>query len=242
MLSADPLKVVILDYGLGNLFSVKHACEHAGMHATITCSHEEILKADAVILPGMGAFGDAMAALRRLDLIGPLRDVVASGKSLIGVCLGMQLLMSESYEFGRHQGLGFIEGSVVKFDNPVEGSTKLKVPQIEWNNIYRHTGQAPAGATANGDPWKNSPLEGLADGEFMYFVHSYHAKPEAPGVVLSVSQYGHIEFCSSFKYENIFAFQFHPERSGSQGLRIYRNLTSLIGKSGHAISPGREES
>ena len=232
MLSPDPLRIAILDYGLGNLFSVKHACEHAGMNATVTSSQEEILNADAVILPGMGAFGDAMEALRRLDLISPLHDVVSSGKSLIGVCLGMQLLMTESHEFGRHRGLGFVEGSVVKFDNPVEGSTKLKVPQIEWNNIYRPPGgRAPAGTTMNGEAWTNSPLEGLADGEFMYFVHSYHAKPDASDVVLSVSQYGHIEFCSSLKSANIFAFQFHPERSGVEGLRIYRNLASLIRKS-----------
>jgi imidazole glycerol-phosphate synthase subunit HisH len=239
MPDAQALKVAILDYGLGNLFSVKHACEHAGMHATITCSHEEILKADAVILPGMGAFGDAMESLRRLDLTAPLRDVVSAGKALIGVCLGMQLLMSESYEFGRHQGLGFIEGSVVKFDNPVEGSTRLKVPQIEWNNIYRNPGhQAPARATANGDPWKNSPLEGLANGEFMYFVHSYHAQPASPEVALSLSEYGHIQFCSSLRRGNIFAFQFHPERSGPHGLRIYKNLAALIGSQDPPRSPG----
>jgi imidazole glycerol-phosphate synthase subunit HisH len=228
---SESLNVAILDYGLGNLFSVKHACEHAGMQATITAAHDEILKADAVILPGMGAFGDAMESLRRLDLISPLRDVVAAGKVLIGVCLGMQLLMSESFEFGTHQGLGLIEGAVVKFDNPVEGPTKLKVPQIEWNNIYRHSYDHD-GNGKNCDSWKGSPLEGVAEGEYMYFVHSYHARPESTEVILSVSRYGQIEFCSSFQHQNIFAFQFHPERSGSEGLKIYRNLKSLIDKSG----------
>src|SRR6266403_757903 len=108
MSRAETLKVAILDYGLGNLFSVKHACKHAGMEATVTCKPTEIANADAVILPGMGAFGDAMEALSRLDLISPLHDVVSSGKPLIGVCLGMQLLMTESHEFGRHRGLGFV--------------------------------------------------------------------------------------------------------------------------------------
>ena len=230
----DSPRVAIIDYGLGNLFSVKHACEHAGMQASVTNSSDEILAAEAVILPGMGAFGDAMDNLRSLDLIGPLRDTVASGKPLIGVCLGMQLIMTEGFEFGRHKGLGFIEGDVVKFDNPVEGPVKLKVPQIEWNNIYR-TRRIQNG---DQDPWADSPLEGLADNEYMYFVHSYHARPESQNVMLSASQYGQIEFCSSLQHGNIFAFQFHPERSGPQGLVIYRNLASLIERSRNTSNPG----
>src|SRR5688572_19861058 len=122
MLSPTTPRVAILDYGLGNLFSVKHACEHAGMAGNVTCSGEQILNADAVILPGMGAFGDSMRSLERLDLISPLRDFVAAGKPLVGVCLGMQLLMTESYEFGIHKGLGFIEGPVLQFDNPMEAT------------------------------------------------------------------------------------------------------------------------
>jgi len=235
----DSANVAIIDYGLGNLFSVKHACEHVGMHASVTNSRAEILAAEAVILPGMGAFGDAMDNLRRLDLIGPLRDTVAAGKPLIGICLGMQLLMTEGFEFGRHKGLGFIEGDVVKFDNPVEGSVKLKVPQIEWNNIYRkQRTQTGYGETSNRDPWAESPLEGVANNEYMYFVHSYHARPESQDVMLSASQYGQIEFCSSLQHENIFAFQFHPERSGPQGLVIYRNLASLIERLRNARNPG----
>jgi imidazole glycerol-phosphate synthase subunit HisH len=210
-------KVAIVDYGMGNLFSVRQACEHAGLDVRITSEREEILKADAVILPGIGAFGDAMATLSRLDLVTVLRDVAASGKALVGVCLGLQLLMTESFEFGRHKGLGIIEGQVVPFDNPLEGERQLKVPQVGWNSVH-----------AIGNEWENSPLSEIRDGEFMYFVHSYIVQPEDAKVVLSVSRYGQIEFCSSIHSENIFACQFHPERSGVEGLKIYRNLASHI--------------
>jgi glutamine amidotransferase len=219
-----PVRVAIVDYGLGNLFSVKHACEHAGMEATITSLPKEILGAEVVILPGVGAFGDAIEALRRLDLVSPLREVASSDRFLFGICLGMQLLMTESYEFGRHSGLGIIDGPVVRFENPAGLSGKLKVPQVCWNRIYRVDGKTSE------NPWANSPLEGLTEGEFMYFVHSFYPKPTDGAVVLSVTRYGHIEFCSSLRYGNIFASQFHPERSGPRGLQIYRNIASLIAK------------
>lgn len=216
--------VAIVDYGMGNLFSVGQACCHVGLDAIITSSREEILSADAVILPGIGAFGDAMTTLNRLDLVGVLRDVAASGTPLIGICLGLQLLMTESFEFGRHQGLGMIPGQVVRFDNPTEGNRKLKVPQVGWNRVHQ------VGFAGNGhvSAWANSPLSGIADGEFMYFVHSYIVQPEDPAVTLSTSSYGQIQFCSSARIKNIFACQFHPERSGTEGLKIYRNLAAWI--------------
>jgi glutamine amidotransferase len=217
-------RVAIVDYGMGNLFSVSQACQHVGLDETITSSRDEILSADAVILPGIGAFGDAMATLKRLDLVEVLRDVAASGKPLIGVCLGLQLLMAESFEFGRHQGLGIIEGEVVRFDNPMEGTRKLKVPQVGWNSIY----QVERQDNGKDDGWKDSPYAGIKDGEFMYFVHSYIVRPEDRNVILSVSRYGQVEFCSSIHSGNIFACQFHPERSGSEGLKIYRNLAAHI--------------
>lgn len=222
----EPPQVAIVDYGLGNLYSVKHACEHVGFAVIVTSSKEEILGADAVILPGVGAFGDAMDALRRLDLVALLKDIAGTDQILMGICLGMQLLMTESYEFGRHAGLDLIRGPVVRFDNPVGPKGKKKVPQVGWNRIFRL--QDSAGAAGNEphaeDPWFATPLRGLTDGEYMYFVHSLYARPEDPAVVLSTSTYGHITFCSSVKCGNLFATQFHPERSGSQGLRIYSQL------------------
>jgi glutamine amidotransferase len=216
----------IVDYGLGNLFSIKHACEHTGIRTMITSSSSEIRGADALILPGVGAFGDAVASLRRLKLIDVLCEFAESGKILFGICLGMQLLMTESLEFGRHSGLNLIKGRVVPFEHPTSDSGgSLKVPQIGWNRISPHGSAGKT--TVSGGAWNGSPLEGLQRGEYMYFIHSFYVVPEDDVVSLSNSQYGDIQFCSSLLHNNIFACQFHPERSGPQGLQIYRNLRSL---------------
>jgi glutamine amidotransferase len=219
-------KVAIVDYALGNLFSVKHACDHVGLDGAITSCKNEVLAADAVILPGVGAFGDAMDNLRRLDLVSPLRDLAQAGKPLIGICLGQQLLMSESYEFGRHQGLSLFEGPVVRFENPQGPHSILKVPQVGWNRIHRPPALSPR--LAGADPWLDTPLQGIAEGESMYFVHSFYVQPADTSVVLSTTRYGHIEFCSGLRRENVIAFQYHPERSGVQGMRIYQNLAAMI--------------
>lgn len=216
MLERKP-QVAIVDHGLGNLFSVKHACECVGMVATITPDRQEILAADAVILPGVGAFGDAMQTLRRLDLVRVLQDIAQSSTPLIGICLGVQLLMSRSYEFGCHEGLGIIDGVVVRLEHPRERGRDLKVPQVGWNRI----------STA-ADGWSDTLLRNVPDHEFMYFVHSYVVQPADPTVVLSTTRYGDIDFCSSVRRGSVFACQFHPERSGPQGLRVYRNLVAQI--------------
>lgn len=130
-------QVAIVDYGMGNLFSVKHACEQVGLQAKITSSRAEVLAARAVIVPGIGAFRDAMETLRQHDLVTALQETAASDKPLVGICLGMQLLMTESFEFGRHAGLGIIPGSVVGFKEPRGESGLLKVPQVCWNRLYR---------------------------------------------------------------------------------------------------------
>ncbi len=207
----------IIDYGLGNLFSIQRACDHVGLVSKITSDRGEIESAAALILPGVGAFGDAMAALHNLDLVGPLKDAAASGKPLFGICLGLQLLFSDSAEFGKHQGLDLIPGSVVRFDNPVTDGRTLKVPQVGWNQILPRE-----------QPWKDTLLDGVPEGAFMYFVHSYHAKPTDPAVRFSISRYGNIEFCSAVRHQNIMATQFHPERSGVEGLKIYKNLKMIM--------------
>ncbi len=215
-----------MDYGLGNLFSVKHACAHAGMEGHITADRGEIIAADVVFLPGVGAYGDAMRNLRQRDLVGPLQDIAASGGFLVGICLGQQLLMTESYEFGHHQGLNIIRGDVVRFENPVDAlgggdrvtRRPLKVPQVCWNQIFR-----PEGVS-----WEGTPLAGQSDGEFMYFVHSFYTRPENPAVILAMTRYGGITFCSALRHGRIFAFQYHPERSGPQGLRVYQQIAALV--------------
>ncbi len=226
-------EVAIIDYGMGNLFSVQQACEHVGLRATITNSRPEIMNAAAVILPGVGSFGDAMETLERLDLVSALREVVASSKPFLGICLGMQLLMTESQEFGSHRGLGIVEGEVVHLEVSTEDSRALKVPQVGWNQIHA----AGSDHAPDGEPgWKSPLLNGIANGEYMYFVHSFYPKPVNEEVAVSTTQYGHLEFCSSLRVGSVFACQCHPERSGPQGLRVYRNLAGLIGSAAIANS------
>jgi len=212
-------QVAVVDFGLGNLFSVAQACQTVGLRPTITQDRQVIERADAVILPGVGAFGDAMETLRRLDLVGVLRDTPSRGVPLLGICLGVQLLMTESLEFGRHEGLGLIRGEVVPLRDPHEGARRLKVPQVGWNRLH---------AAGGVERWNGTPLEGLPDETFMYFVHSFVVVPEDPSVVRSTTTYGGIEFCSSVSCGRIFACQFHPERSGARGLHVYENMRTMI--------------
>ncbi len=221
MSDSKKYKVAIVDYHMGNLFNIKNACAFVGLDAFITSNKEDIVNADAVILPGVGAFGIAMENLRSLDLTSVIKDVAASGKPFLGVCLGLQLIMSESYEFGHHQGLGLFEGSVVRLEsdkiNPLK---RFKVPHVAWSQI------CPNESSQTG--WQTSLLQTIEPNEYMYFVHSYYVKPKDHALVLSWTQYGDVKFCSSIQQKNIMACQFHPERSGVNGLRIYRNLFNLI--------------
>lgn len=203
--------VVILDYQLGNVFSIVQACQFWGINAKLSNQKSDLMAADAVILPGVGAFGDAMSNLHRLDLVSPLRDKIAAGTPLMGICLGLQLLFTESEEFGNHKGLGFIDGSVRRFQ-PSAQYPSMRVPHIGWNKILR-----PSERTQ----WHNSPLAQQHD-NFMYFIHSYHAQPQQTKDILAVTQYYDSTFCSAIKKGNIFATQFHPEKSGQAGIEIFR--------------------
>ncbi|MFN0116741.1 MAG: imidazole glycerol phosphate synthase subunit HisH, partial [Elusimicrobiota bacterium] len=183
--------VAIIDYGLGNVFSILKACERVGIRAQLTATKEEILNSPAVILPGVGAFGDAMATLNNLDLVSVLKDFVHQGKPLMGVCLGLQLLMEESHEFGLHKGLGIIKGDVVKLNLEKKENRILKVPEVCWNKVNKPAGKENA--------WDQTPLKDFSNGEYMYFVHSFYVRPKEKDVVLSHTQYGETEFCSSVK-------------------------------------------
>jgi len=213
--------VAIIDMGLGNLFSVKNACEYVGMKAIITSLRREIDDADAIIIPGVGAFGDAMKALDALSLASVLRENIDDKKPLMGICLGMQILMTEGTEFGYFEGLDCIAGTVVRFENPQSDLGPLKVPEICWNRMVRPH-HAPY------DLWFDTPLNGLPDGIFMYFNHSYYVKTRDPSVVISETDYGDITFCSAFRKGNIFGIQAHPERSGINGLKVYENFLDMI--------------
>lgn len=221
--------VAIVDYGMGNLFSVRRACHWAGLEAAITSSPAVISESTAVILPGVGAFGVAMDNLERLDLIGALRDFAHSGKPMIGICLGLQLLMTESQEFGRHSGLGVIDGEVIRLPEFDDSQHQFKVPHVGWNRIQTwDAGEELNIGCSHPVRWQGTLLEGLPNGDHMYFTHSYYVKPDDPNVGLSFTRYGQSEFCSSLIAGNIFACQYHPERSGPSGLYIYRNLAALL--------------
>ncbi len=226
MAREGPPRVAIVDYGMGNLFSVRLACEHAGLSAQCTSDPNEVRSADAIVLPGVGAFGDAMAFLRQAGLADVIREEAGNGKPLLGVCLGLQLLMTESCEQGRHRGLGIIPGSVVRFRDPSRGPERLKVPHVGWNRVWKV--RPTDGEPADRDPWRGTLLEETPEGTYMYFVHSYHAVPEDRSVWASASHYGQIEFCSSLSAGRIFACQFHPERSGNTGLALYRRFAGFI--------------
>lgn len=205
--------ITIIDYQISNLFSVKHACDHLGLQAEISSDKQKLLESDAAILPGVGAFGDAMRNLKTLDLIGPVKEFIASGKPFMGICLGLQLLFSESEEFGQHKGLNIIPGKVTKFSAKNTLGKIVKIPQIGWNQIYEQ----------EKGKWEYSPLAATANHECMYFVHSYYVSPSDKKVVLSLTEYQGIEYCSSIFYKNIFASQFHPEKSGKEGVKIYHD-------------------
>jgi len=222
-------QVAIIDYGMGNLFSVSQACEKAGLQSFITSVPQEISTAAAVILPGVGAFGDAMDTLVKLDLVSVIQDIAASPKPLVGICLGMQLMMTESNEFGNHRGLGIIEGEVVRLEESVEDARVMKIPQVGWNQIHAtRSGLNGKSPNVSDETWDVPLLKGIPDGEYMYFVHSFYSKPVDDAVVVSTTRYAGIEFCSSVRLDNLFACQFHPERSGLSGLQVYRNLSDII--------------
>ena len=212
--------VAIIDYHSSNLFSVKHACDHVGLDAEITSDRHAIACADAAILPGVGAFGNAMHNLGKLDLISPIKDFIASGKPFMGICLGLQLLFTESTEFGAARGLDVIEGQVVKFPSETPGGDKIKVPHMGWNQMIRPQDAACV--------WGSTPLRRIVQGEYMYFVHSFYVVPEDKGAVLCTTQYQGISFCSGVLRDNIFAVQFHPEKSAREGIKVYSDWASLI--------------
>jgi glutamine amidotransferase len=200
--------IAIVDYQMGNLRSVQKGFEKVGHQAVVTNDRAVLADARKLVLPGVGAFEDAIGELRRRDLVGPITDHIASGKPFLGICLGLQLLFDVSYENGRHEGLGIIPGEVVRFDVPPE----YKVPHMGWNELAIRR-RAPV-------------LEGLPDGTHVYFVHSYYVVPAEDSVIATETTY-HKPFTSMIWRDNLFATQFHPEKSQAMGLKILKNFAEL---------------
>jgi glutamine amidotransferase len=210
-------QVIIIDFGVGNLLSVQRAIEHLGAEGVCTSNVELIRNAERVILPGVGAFANAMHSLESLGLIQVIWEITARGIPLLGICLGMQLLLDESEEFGLTKGLGLIPGRVTAIPNRSSDSKALKIPHIGWNEIV----------PSEGCSWKDTLLEDINPGDAMYFVHSFMAIPDSPSMRLANCTYGGHLIPAMISSENVMGCQFHPEKSGKIGLSILDKFINL---------------
>jgi imidazole glycerol-phosphate synthase subunit HisH len=207
--------VTLIDYGIGNLFSVTRAFEVCGAEVQLADSASALKSAQRVVLPGVGAFSDGMRGLEERHLVGALREYASSGRPLLGICLGMQLLLSASEEFGEHKGLGIVPGRVVPVDARQPDGASRKIPHIGWSEIV------PGPARGS---WQGSILDGLQSGTAMYFVHSFTASPDDDALRLADCDYEGTRVCAALQAGNVTACQFHPERSGVRGLQVIRNF------------------
>ena len=202
--------IAVVDYGMGNLRSVEKGFAHVGVDARVVSDAKSLDDADGIVLPGVGAFRDCMANLEELELTAPILKNIEKGKPFMGICLGLQLLFGESGEFGHTKGLGVLGGTVPRFPE-----SDLKVPHMGWNQINIKA-QAPI-------------LEGIPDGSYFYFVHSYYVAPEDASITATTTDYG-VEFTSMVWKDNVFATQFHPEKSQELGLRLLKNFGEFVAK------------
>ena len=204
------MSIAIVDYGMANLRSVQKAFACAGAKAKIISRPEEIDRADKLVVPGVGAFRDAIATLRERKLADAILAHIKKGKLFLGICLGLQMLFDVGYEDGEHRGLGVLAGKCVRFD--VDSTMGLKVPHMGWNQLILRN---------------SSPLfSGLEPGSGVYFVHGYHVVPDDPSVIAAETDYGH-PFVSSIRRDNVMATQFHPEKSQKTGLKILANFATI---------------
>lgn len=203
------MNIAIVDYQMGNLRSVQKALEHVGFEASVTSEPEEVRKADKVILPGVGGFGDAIRELKSRSLDAPIVESIEAGKPFLGICLGLQMLFEVGLEGGEHTGLGVLKGRVERFPS----MDPLKVPHMGWNQLSIDKQDCPL-------------LNGIPDSAYFYFVHSYFVKPAETDVQWLGCEYG-IPFCAAVWRDNMFATQFHPEKSQENGLKILKNFGEL---------------
>jgi glutamine amidotransferase len=210
------INIAIIDYKMSNIFSIKNALDTLGYNSQVTSNSKEILAADGAVLPGVGSFPEAMKHLYQLNLIQPIKEFIASGKPFMGICLGLQLLFTRSEEFEQCKGLGLIDGVVVSFS---KYNSVKRVPHVGWNTVH-----------SNDLNQRNNLVQisriDLDDNQYYYFVHSYFVKPDNHNNVFTTTKYSGIEFCSSVISNNIFACQFHPEKSGTRGLKILKEFFS----------------
>lgn len=208
------MKISIIDYEIGNVKSIINALKKIGIEPLLTHDKETILTSDGLILPGVGAFAYGMDNLQKYGLIEVINNFVNTKKPFMGICLGMQMLMEESEEFGITKGLGLIEGKVIKL--PIQNSNYEKLPHVSWNEISKHN-----------IAWENTIFNNIQEQSDMYFVHSFVATPIHEENILSTTEYSDYRFCSAIKKDNIYGCQFHPEKSGEIGLKIMQNFVNI---------------
>lgn len=206
-------EVVIVDYGVGNLFSILQACEKVDVVAKVTSEAEQIEAADVIILPGVGAFDRAMNALSAKNQREVILRAANAGRHIFGICLGMQLLFEHSEENGSHEGLGLLKGSVSRLPD-----IGLRIPAIGWSRLEKNQEMS----------WTGTPFSDITNEDSVYFVHSYFAHPSDPNNALSFTPWGNRQYCSAVLRDNIFGCQFHPEKSGETGLNIFRNYFGKV--------------
>ena len=214
----NPAKVVVVDYGMGNLFSVRRALEHVGAKVELCADADAVTSASKIILPGVGAFADGMAELCRLGLDVALRQAAQRRTPILGICLGMQMLFDSSEEFGHSTGLGLIPGRVVGIPSVGEKGVQRKIPHTGWNDL------AVPGALVR---WRNSMLEPVTEGCSVYFVHSFMAVPDDPADCLAICMYDGLAITAAVSRQNVSGCQFHPEKSGQIGLEILKYFSNL---------------
>ncbi len=207
--------IAVIDYDVGNVKSIINALTKVGARALLSRDRDEILAADGVVLPGVGAYSHGMEKLQTYELVTIIEELAASDKPLLGICLGMQMLFEHSSEFGKTQGLGLIPGEVVGLK--VLDSRYKKIPHVSWNELH----EPELGR------WESTILDGINQQEDMYFVHGFVACPSERENILSTTTYSNNEFCSSVKRGNIYGCQFHPEKSSIEGLRVIRNFVGI---------------
>ena len=213
------MKLVIIDYGLSNLLSVKRAFEYCGANPVISSEARDIESADAIVLPGVGAFGDGMKKLEDQGFDSAIKNACTRGIPLLGICLGMQMLFDESSEFGLHKGLGLIEGTVTSIpDTDILGNMQ-RVPHVGWNHLYY---------ADESRRFDRTILQNICVGEECYFVHGYEAVPKEKSNIIAITHYGGRNICAAVKKNNIYGTQFHPEKSGEVGMKIIRSFLDSV--------------
>jgi glutamine amidotransferase len=212
-------EVTIIDYGVGNLLSVRRGLEYNNASVLVTGDPEQILKSDRLVLPGVGAFANGMNELIKRDFVSLLSEIAAKGTPILGICLGMQFLLDKSEEFGTTDGLGLIPGTVKAIPSMAHDNQKLNIPHIGWSNIIKPEQKSLE--------WSGSILEGVNESDALYFVHSFMAQPDNPNHLLAGCLYGGNFIPAVIQSENITGCQFHPEKSGKVGLEILKNFLSL---------------